>query len=71
MQIYSGSKPSSRFLVILFISSSRTSHIRFPDEKAKTDFFENFQAHGIHPKLQVILSDFSNTTLPDVIQTQG
>ena len=47
------------------------SHIRFRDEKAKTDFFENFQVRGVHPERQVILSDFSDTMLPDVIRTQG
>ena len=26
------------------------SHFRFRDEKAKTDFFENFQACGVHPE---------------------
>lgn len=46
-------------------------HIRFSDEKAKTEFFENFQARGVHPKCQVILSDFFDTMLPYVIQTRG
>ena len=46
-------------------------HIRFCDEKAKTDFFKNFQNRGVHPKCQVILSDFSDTALPEVIRTQG
>ena len=43
----------------------------FYDEKAKKDFFEIFQARGVHPKCQVILSNFSNTMLPDVIWTRG
>ena len=47
------------------------SHIRFHDEKAKTNLFENFQAYGVQPERQVILLDFSDTTLPDVIRTQG
>ena len=47
------------------------SHTRFHDEKAKMDFFENFQNRGIHPECLVILSDFSDITLPDVIRTQG
>ena len=42
----------------------------FRDEKAKTDFIENFEARGIHLECQVFLSDFSDTTLPDVIQTR-
>ena len=32
---------------------------------------ENFQKHGVHLKRQVILSDFANTPLPVIIQTQG
>ena len=47
------------------------SHIRFCDEKANTNFFENFQARGVHLERQVILSDFFNTMLLDVIQTRG
>ena len=47
------------------------SHIRIHDEKAKTDLFENFQNRGVHLERQVILSDFSNTALPEVIQTRG
>ena len=46
-------------------------HIRFCDEKARKDFFENFQKRGIHLECQVILSDFTNTPLPTVIRTQG
>ena len=45
------------------------SHIWFCDEKAKTDFFENFQKRGVHPKRQIILSNFADTPLPKVIQT--
>ena len=33
--------------------------------------FENFQARGVHSERQVILSNFSDITLPDVIQTWG
>ena len=43
------------------------SHIWFRDEKAKTDFFENFQSYSIHLERQVILSDFFDTMLPYVI----
>ena len=46
-------------------------HIRFYDEKAKTDLFENFQNRGVHLECQVILSDFSDTALPEVIWTRG
>ena len=47
------------------------SHIRLCDEKAKTDFFKNFQARGVHSEFQVILLDFFDTTLPNVIRTRG
>ena len=46
-------------------------HIRFCDEKAKTNFFENFQKHGVHLKHQVILLDIVDTPLPAVIQIRG
>ena len=52
-------------------SSDHTpSHIRFRDEKAKSDFFENFSRRGIHSERQVILSNFSNTDLPTVIHSK-
>ena len=60
---FSGSSSSSDPLVLF--------HIRFRDEKAKMNFFENFQKHGIHPERQVILSDFTDTPLPAVIRTCG
>ena len=44
-------------------------HVKFRDEKAHQDFFENFSKRGIHLERHVILSDFSNTPLPDVIHT--
>ena len=47
------------------------SHVRFRDEKAKSDFFENFSRRGIHSKRQVILSNFSDTDLPTVINSRG
>ena len=46
-------------------------HIWFRDEKAKMDFFENFYKRGVHPKRQVILSDFADTPLPAVSRTRG
>ena len=46
-------------------------HIRFCDEKARQDFSENFSKRGIHSKRHVILSDFSDTTLPTVIHSRG
>ena len=45
--------------------------VRFRDEKAKSDFFENFSKRGIHSESQVILSDFSNTDLPTVIHSRS
>ena len=45
--------------------------VRFCDEKAKMDFFENFSKRGVHSKCQVILSDFSNTNLPTIIHSKG
>ena len=47
------------------------SHVRFCDEKAKSDFLENFSQRGIHLECQVILLDFSNTDLPTVIHSRG
>ena len=45
--------------------------VRFCDDKAKMDFFENFSKRGVHSKCQVILSDFSNTNLPTIIHSKG
>ena len=47
------------------------SHVWFYDEKAKSDFSENFSRQGIHSEHQVILSDFSNTDLTIVIYNRG
>ena len=46
-------------------------HVRFRDEKACTDFLENFSRRGIHSECQVILSNFSDTNLPTVIYSRG
>ena len=46
-------------------------HVRFHDGKVEQDFLENFQRRGVHPKRHVILSDFSNTPLSDVIWIRG
>ena len=58
-----------------FESSSYDSHIplhiRFRDEKTRKDFSENFQYHGVHLECQVILSDFAETHLTDVIRSRG
>ena len=47
------------------------SHVWFHDEKAKSNFLENFSRWGIHSERQVVLSDFSNTDLPTVIYNRG
>ena len=52
-------------------SNPTPSSIRFRDELAKTDFFENFFRLGVHSERQVILSNFSNTDLPIVIHSKG
>ena len=52
-------------------SDATPSHVQFRDEKAKSDFSENFLWRGIHSELQVILSDFSDTDLPTIIHNRG
>ena len=46
-------------------------HIQFHDEKAKSDFLENFSRQGIHLECQTVLLDFSNTDLPTIIYGKG
>ena len=52
-------------------SDPTPTHVRFRDEKAHKDFSENFSKCGVHSKCHVILSDFSDTTLPIVIHYRG
>ena len=52
-------------------SNPTPSSVKFHDEKAKSDFFENFSRCSIHSKCQVILSNFSDTDLPTVIYSRG
>ena len=52
-------------------SNPTPSHVRFHDEKAKLDFFENFSLRGIHLKCQVILSNYFDTDLPTIIYNRG
>ena len=54
-----------------FSTSFPSDSIRFCDEKARNDFFENFSDRVIHSKRQVIFSDFLDTPLPDAISSQG
>ena len=46
-------------------------HVQSHDEKAKSNFLENFSWHSIHSKCQVVLSNFSDTNLPTVIYSRG
>ena len=50
-------------------SDPTPSSVQFRDEKAKSDFFENFSRRGVHSECQVILADFANTDLPTVIHS--
>ena len=52
-------------------SDPTPSHVKFRDDKARQNFSENFSKHGIHLECQVILSDFSDTNLPTVINSRG
>ena len=52
-------------------SDPTPSHVRFCDEKAKTDFFKKLSRQNIHLEHQVILSNFSDTDLPTVIHNRG
>ena len=49
------------------LSSDLTPHLRFRDKDAQQAFSENFSRRGIHSERQVILADFADTNLPDVI----
>ena len=50
-------------------SSFPPDSVRFCDEKARTNFSENFSDRAIYLECHVILSDFSNTPLPGVISS--
>ena len=52
-------------------SDPTPSHIRFRDEDARKAFSKNFSWRGIHSERQVILADFTDTDLPDVIHSRG
>ena len=51
--------------------SAPSDFVRFHDEKARYDFFENFSNRAIHSERQVILSNFPNTTPPGEFSSQG
>ena len=52
-------------------SDPTPSHPRFRDDDAHKEFSENFSRCGIHSEHQVILADFADTNLPDVIHSRG
>ena len=52
-------------------SDPTPSHIRFRDEDARKDFSKNFSRRGVHSEHQVILANFANTNIPDVIHSRG
>ena len=52
-------------------SNLTPSSIRFRDEDAQKDFLEYFSQWGVHLECQIILADFVDTDLPDVIHSQG
>ena len=52
-------------------SDPTPSHSQFRDEDARKDFLENFSRRGVHSKRRVILVDFADTNLPDVIHSWG
>ena len=54
-----------------FPSNPTPSHVQFRDEKAKSDFFENFSRRGIHSEREVVLLDFSDTDLTTIIYSRG
>ena len=51
-------------------SDPTPSHVRFCDEKATSDFLENFSRAFIQ-NAKVIMLDFFNTDLPTVIHSKG
>ena len=52
-------------------SDPTPSSIRFHDEDARKDFSEKFSRQGVHSECRVILVDFADIDLPDVIHSQG
>ena len=52
-------------------SDPTPSSILFRDEDAWKDFSENFSRRGVHSERRVILADFTDTDLPDVIHSRG
>ena len=52
-------------------SDPTPSSIRFCDEDARKDFSKNFSRRGVHSERRVILADFTDTDLPNLIHSRG
>ena len=52
-------------------SDSAPISLWFYDDDAHKAFSENFSRHSIHSKCQVILADFADIDLPEVIHSWG
>ena len=52
-------------------SDPTLSSLRFCDEDARKDFSKNFSQRGVHSERRVVLADFADTNLPDVIHSRG
>ena len=52
-------------------SDPTPSYIWFCDEVARKDLSENFSRRGVNSGCQVILADFTDIDLPDVIHNRG
>ncbi|KAL0017341.1 hypothetical protein SO802_004410 [Lithocarpus litseifolius] len=61
----------SRFTEGRLSSGPTSSFVWFCDEDARKDFSENFSKRGVHSERQVILADFTDTDLLDVIHSWG
>ena len=68
-------KSTSAQNLLRFVVSSSSDYVPislwFRDDDAHKAFSENFSRHSIHSERQVILADFVDTDLPDVIYSQG
>ena len=52
-------------------SDPTPSHLQFCNDDAHKAFSENFSRRNVHSERQVILADFADTDLPDVIHSRG
>ena len=52
-------------------SDPTPSSIQISDGDARKDFSENFSRRGVHSERRVILVDFADTNLPNVIHNWG